>query len=250
MCLIQEISSLPKTFVSTDIFTFRHREIKISREAFARAMGYSMDSIPAPLVESIDEVLANGDALCEIEGGYKIISPINFDRESNSLLVDSQSFNVKKVVFQQLKKADGIALFACTAGNEIINKSRELMKEGEQLTGYVYDVFGSLVVEEAMDRVQEALRNKMQEEGLKITNRYSPGYCGWDVSEQKKLFTLLPEGFCDIELTDSCLMHPIKSVSGIIGIGKSVKFNEYTCNLCDEEDCLYRNLRHKTALSS
>ena len=90
----------------------------------------------------------------------------------------------------------------------------------------------------------------MREAGLKITNRYSPGYCGWDVSEQKKLFKILPEKFCGIELTDSCLMHPIKSVSGIIGIGKSVKFNEYTCNLCDEADCLYRNLRHKTTSAS
>lgn len=206
--------------------------------------------MPGPLIESVDEVLENGGSLYEIKGGYEIISPVDFDHESYSLVVDSQSFNVKKVVFQQLKKSEGIAIFACTAGNDIINKSRKLMKEGEQLTGYVYDVFGSLVVEEAMDRIQETLRSKMQGDGLKITNRYSPGYCGWDVSEQKKLFSLLPETFCGIELTDSCLMHPIKSVSGIIGIGKSVKFNEYTCDLCDEEDCLYRNLRHKTASSS
>jgi hypothetical protein len=119
------------------------------------------------------------------------------------------------------------------------------MKEGELLEGYVFDVFGSLIVEEGMDRIQSFLKTKMQEEGLRITNRYSPGYCGWDVSEQKKLFGLLPKKFCGIELTDSCLMRPIKSVSGIIGVGKSVKFNEYSCNLCDEADCLYRNLRHK-----
>jgi len=236
--------------VDTDIFSFRRNEIGISRDAFACALGYSPDSMPAPLVEAIDDVLENGDALCRIEGGYKIIGSLRFDHKSYSVLVDSQSFNVKKVVFQQMRKVESIALFACTAGNEIIDRSRELMKEGELLKGYVYDVFGSLVVEEAMDRVQNTLASKMQEEGLKITNRYSPGYCGWDVSEQKKLFSLLPKNFCGIELTDSCLMNPIKSVSGIIGIGGSVKFNEYTCNLCDEEDCLYRNLRHKTASSS
>lgn len=236
--------------MDAEIFSFPGNEIEISRDAFACALGYSQDSMPAPLVESIEDVLENGHALCKIEGGYKIISSVHFDRKSYSLMVDCQSFNVKKVVFQQLRKVESIALFACTAGNEIVNRSRELMKEGELLKGYVYDVFGSLVVEEAMDRVQNTLRSKMQEEGLRITNRYSPGYCGWDVSEQKKLFSLLPKNFCGIKLTDSCLMHPIKSVSGIIGIGKSAKFNQYTCNLCDEEDCLYRNLRHKTVSSS
>ena len=236
--------------MSTETFSFHHNELKISRDAFACAMGYSTDSLPLPLSDSIEEVLQHGGELCQITGGYRIISRIEFDRENFALVVDSQSFKVKRVVFQQLKTSESIALFTCTAGNEIIEKSRRLMDEGELLQGYVYDVFGSLIVEEAMDRIQESLRDRMQEEGSKITNRYSPGYCGWDVSEQKKLFSLLPDKFCGIELTDSCLMRPIKSVSGIIGIGKSVKFNEYTCNLCDEEDCLYRNLRHKTALST
>lgn len=235
--------------MSVDTFSFRNNEPKISRDAFACALGYDAGTMPSPLVESIDDVLDRAYDFCQIEGGYVITRSADFDRGNYALLVDSQSFDVKKTVFQQLKNAKSIAVFACTAGNEIIEKSRELMKEGELLKGYVYDVFGSLVVEEAMDRIQSALRSKMQEKGLKITNRYSPGYCGWDVSEQKKLFSLLPEKFCGIELTDSCLMRPIKSVSGIIGIGKSVKFNEYTCNLCDEDDCLYRNLRHKAALS-
>ena len=242
--------SLSEIHVNTEIFSFHHDEIKISRDAFACALGYGVSEMPSPLLESIEDVLEHGDSLCKIMGGYKTIMPIHFDHGRDCLQIDSQTFNTKKVVFQQLKKAESVAVFACTAGNEIIERSRELMKEGELLKGYVYDVFGSLVVEEAMDHIQDDLRNKMREAGLKITNRYSPGYCGWDVSEQKKLFKILPEKFCGIELTDSCLMHPIKSISGIIGIGKSVKFNEYTCNLCDEADCLYRNLRHKTTSSS
>lgn len=211
-------------------------------------MGYETNSIPLPLEEAIEDVLDRGNVFCRIEGGYRIINPIELDRDRYVIVVDLQRLNVKGTVFQQLRSSESVALFACTAGNEIIERSRELMKEGELLKGYVYDVFGSLVVEEAMDRIQDALAAKMQKEGLKITNRYSPGYCGWDVSEQKQLFSLLPKQFCGIELTDSCLMQPIKSVSGIIGIGKSVKFNRYTCDLCDESDCLYRNLRHKTAL--
>jgi hypothetical protein len=93
--------------------------------------------------------------------------------------------------------------------------------------------------------MQNELEKTMISCGKKITNRYSPGYCGWDVAEQHKLFRLVPGNFCGIRLTESALMDPIKSISGIIGIGENVKFNKYTCNLCDFKNCRYRNSREK-----
>ena len=82
-------------------------------------------------------------------------------------------------------------------------------------------------------------------DGCNITNRYSPGYCGWDVAQQKELFSLFTSVFDFVRLGDSCLMNPIKSVSGIIGIGKDVKYNNYTCRICDSHNCLYKNLKHQ-----
>ena len=38
-------------------------------------------------------------------------------------------------------------------------------------------------------------------------------------------------------------MDPIKSISGIIGIGKDVNYYPYTCRMCDMEDCIYRRTR-------
>ena len=102
------------------------------------------------------------------------------------------------------------------------------------------DAIASQTVELAIDKVQCHLENELMTFGLKTTNRYSPGYCGWHVSEQQKLFSLLPDSFCDITLTESSLMMPIKSVSGIIGIGPHVKKIDYTCRLCDLKDCVYR----------
>jgi hypothetical protein len=36
-------------------------------------------------------------------------------------------------------------------------------------------------------------------------------------------------------------MIPIKSVSGFIGIGEKVRFNPYTCQLCEAIHCVYRH---------
>ena len=57
----------------------------------------------------------------------------------------------------------------------------------------------------------DRLERYVAPEGLRITNSYSPGYCGWNVSEQHALFSLLPEGFCGVRLCESGLMLPIKS---------------------------------------
>ncbi len=208
-------------------------------------MGYTEESLPAMINEEIDEVFESGNDLWNIAGGYSITESINLDKSNFSILLDNVEFDIHNVIFQQIRKSNIIAIFACTAGKRITDKSKEFMKDGDLLKGYVYDLFGSIVVESAMDLIQNSLQKEMAALGLKITNRFSPGYCGWEVAEQKKLFSLLPEHFCGIELTDSCLMQPTKSVSGIIGIGESVKYNGCTCNICDASNCLYKNLKYQ-----
>ena len=139
-----------------------------------------------------------------------------------------------------------MAVFLCTAGREIGIRSRETMNEGDLLTGYIYDVVGSEIADSAAEFLQNRLKDEITSEGKRITNRYSPGYCGWDVAEQHKLFQLMPDNFCGIRLNSSALMDPEKSVSGFIGIGKNVRYNDYTCGLCDMKDCIYRKIKVKS----
>jgi hypothetical protein len=225
-----------------ETFNFKYDELNIQSKNLILAMGYDSKPAPEHIYEEIEGVLENGEVLCEIEGGYNIFYDVRWNKEDYSLIIKNKPLQIKKIIFQQIKKSTSIAVFVCTAGHKISQLSKNLMKDGDLLKGYVYDVFGSVVVEKAMDLIQESLKQKMIKSGLKITNRFSPGYCGWDVAEQQNLFSLLPENFCGIELTESSLMKPIKSVSGIIGIGEEVKFNPYSCDLCDMGNCLYRNL--------
>ena len=91
------------------------------------------------------------------------------------------------------------------------------------------------------DRMEEALQTELDGRRWRHTNRFSPGYCGWHVSEQQRLFRLFgTESPCGVSLTDSSLMVPIKSVSGVIGLGPEVRKLEYSCGLCDYKDCYKR----------
>ncbi|MCK4414710.1 MAG: hypothetical protein KAY32_14345 [Candidatus Eisenbacteria sp.] len=50
--------------------------------------------------------------------------------------------------------------------------------------------------------------------------RYSPGYCGWNISGQRALFAALKPERIGITLRPSMLMEPLKSVSGVVVGGR------------------------------
>ena len=123
--------------------------------------------------------------------------------------------------------------------------TNQLNEQGDIMEAYILDAIGSLTVENAMDKIQEQLKLEMTANGMKISNRYSPGYCNWHLSDQKPLFELIGENSTNIQLSDSCLMTPRKSVSGIIGIGKHLKHHQYGCAVCNNTTCIYRKILNK-----
>lgn len=209
-------------------------------------MGYEA-SPPDPIPEMIREVIDQVGQFCEIQGGYRIFDSFQRDKKNHTITLDHVTFHVKPTVSNLIRKAEMAAVFVCTAGPDVIEWSKKFMSDGDLMKGYVVDVAGSEIVERAMDKIQMALEEDMKEKGFGITDRYSPGYCDWNVAEQKKLFSLLPENYCGISLSESSLMYPIKSVSGIIGIGKNAERKGYTCDFCNMRDCVYRKRKTHTS---
>ena len=227
------------------IFQYDFNDLKLSVSQIENVIGYKEGEDSELVTHLIEEILKESQEISNIKAQYSIFHDILFDNDKKSVSINNSGFYIKKIVFGQIKKSDSVAIFLCTAGNEIGIRSRKAMQEKDLLLGYLYDVVGSEIVEAAADLMQYELEKAAISAGKKITNRYSPGYCGWDVSEQHKLFQLVPYNYCGIRLTPSALMDPVKSVSGIIGIGEKVKSNPYSCNLCDLKDCIYRKAREK-----
>ena len=221
-------------------FQYDFKELKLNVLQIESVMGYKLGESHETVTELISEVLKESEDICNIKAEFRIFGDIRFNNSGKSVEINKLDFEIKKIVFNQIKRSDSVAVFLCTAGEEIGIRSRKFMKEGDLLKGYVYDVIGSEIVEAAADLMQYELEKAIAVGGRKITNRFSPGYCGWDVVEQHKLFRLMPGNFCGIHLTPSALMDPVKSVSGFIGIGENVKRLPYTCSFCDMQDCLFR----------
>ncbi|MBN2078475.1 MAG: methionine synthase [Spirochaetes bacterium] len=224
--------------ITTHRFTFS--ELGISRSELESLMGYVPGAMPEPLRPVIDETLSLAGDRCAIQGGFVIREDPVFKRDARLMSIGSVTFNLPGTIFRQVMRAGSIALFVCTAGPGISDWAGSLMAGGDPTAGYIADLLGSAIVERAMDRMHALLADRMTAEGSGVSNRYSPGYCGWDVSEQRALFSLLPDGFCGVRLSGSAMMRPLKSVSGIIAIGKDIRFSEYGCGACDRVDCPYR----------
>lgn len=193
--------------------------------------------------EIVDETLSGLQQLDGVKGGYALLPCHETDTQNGIVVCSRGPIQTGKRICRYMKGASDVALFICTAGRIFTELSHRYQQNGDFLEAYVVETIGSAIAENAMDRVQLLLEEECGERGEKITNRYSPGYCDWDLTGQQALFSYIGENPTGITLSPSCLMNPIKSVSGIIGIGKDVKKRPYGCDICNSKTCTYRHIK-------
>jgi len=224
------------------IYRYSFSDLPVNPGHLELLMGYEEGESPEPIAGMIGTIFSRAEDHAEIKGGIVLLEHFRISRQDH-IIIRNIDFDIGKTIAGNLTGLDKIAFFLMTAGPGIESWSRQEIARGESLSGYLIDLLGSEIVESAADLMQAELENKISGEGYQTTNRYSPGYCGWQLNEQKKLFSLFPAGFCGITLSESSLMIPLKSVSGIIGIGRDVEKTDHICHLCDFQNCIYRDRR-------
>ena len=226
--------------------TYRYplSEVLPSLDELARYLHMDDTEHPAYLYmqQRLEELISSD---LEAVGGYAIGAIDALDIAAGRLTVEGVTFEVGSQVCGYLKGADEAAFFLCTGGALFSDEAHALNESGDFMEAYIIDAIGSLSVERAMDRIHKALETEQAERGLKITNRYSPGYCNWPLKDQRPLFGFVGENPTGVVLSESCLMHPIKSVSGVIGIGEKARRRAYGCVICKNTTCIYRRLVQK-----
>jgi hypothetical protein len=215
--------------------------LKLDLDHLSAMLGYPGGFLPEPFNEYLDQAVREAHTLCNIKGAFVFKKDVEFSENRSCIWVEGSEFGVGRTVAKELRNSTSVAFFICTAGEGISRRSRELLSGDDPVLGYVFDLLGSMIVESATDELQSEIKRVALAQRMAITNRYSPGYCKWNVADQHKLFSFFPPECCGIRLTDSALMHPIKSVSGIIGVGEQVQYREYMCALCNQVDCIHRN---------
>jgi hypothetical protein len=141
--------------------------------------------------------------------------------------------------------AEQLALFAVTLGNAVSERIALLFDEQEFALGVLLDGTASAGAEIACNMLRTEYHSHLdQQEKLDSSFGvlpFSPGYCGWHISAQQKLFKTLEPGAIGISLSETFLMEPLKSVSGVFVVAPKAAFDfddDFPfCTTCQTRTC-------------
>lgn len=213
-------------------------QIDIDSEQVLRNIGYeTSNKLPARVVTLVGDYLEYINNL--IDPSYScVIRDIKLVQGAYTFIEGSVLFK-SKVIARLLDKCQKVAVFAMTIGDFLEETVSQLAEDGLVLQATVLDAIGSAAVESVADYLQNRIKDVAEKNGLCISQRFSPGYCDWNVNQQKMIFEAMNEENTGVVLTEGCLMIPQKSISGIIGIGPCDNGIETydPCSTCLKEDC-------------
>ena len=218
-------------------------EIKISLSKVIIAMGYGKENIPNGLEEVLQELYTKFNEVISPECGFIIPEPNSANQFGSGIILNDTTFNTGSKIASRLKNIEGCVLFVITIGEQIDSWIHSLVDEDDIYSAYLVDLIASEYVEKLSDWIESKIKLQLGS-GVGVSNRYGPGYCNWDLAEQVKLFSFFPNDFCGITLSESSMMQPRKSISGIVGFGKSVFPMELPCDVCTDYNC-HRNNNEK-----
>lgn len=156
-------------------------------------------------------------------------------------------------ICKHLEKAAKVYVMAVTIGEGVELRSAELFKENNYTLGLLVDAAATTAVEQVADQVNDLIEKEAAKAGYTTTWRFSPGYGNWNLDVQKDLAAIIGTGHIGLEVTDTFLLFPRKSVTAIIGcIPKGVLECENNsnlrpgikrgCSFCSQVNCVSRKV--------
>lgn len=192
-------------------------------------------SLEADLVRLVDEA----KAIARPKAMHKLV--FIDEKQPDSVVIDGVTLR-SRVLRVNLDTANRVFGYVATCG-------QELQVWGEQLDDIVFQFWADEIKASALGSAVSAL-NKHLKSCYKLgrTATMAPGsLADWPIREQRPLFKILgdPEAAIGVHLTDSYLMIPNKSISGI-RFPTETRFE--SCQLCPREGCPGRRAAYQPAL--
>ncbi len=221
-------------------------KLNIEREEVLRYQGYSKKKVKKPnqnILKITEEEINRSYNLFKPRGIYSLIKITCFTSKGKINLENELVFRFSKSVINQLKGASHLLVGVVTVGDFLEKKVSELFSQGEYPQALALDAVGTVAVEDFSRRVRKLARQEIKKQGFKTSRRFSPGYSGWEVSQQEIIFKSIPVDNIGVRLTKGYMMLPQKSLSWVIGVGKEIitpSEEDNNCGNCQSRCCNYK----------
>jgi hypothetical protein len=189
-------------------------------EAVYAALGLKSGRQPSPassaLMQRALAVFASG---CEARGLSRQVTAGEF-----ATIFHGRGLNAPHAPLEKIfPRAEQLHLFAFTLGERISAEIRRLFAGEDFALGTLLDAVASQAADLG-GRIAEAWAEERTTGAATDGSAhraflYSPGYCGWHISAQEKLFAFLRPEQIGMRLNESFLMTPLKSISGVLVAG-------------------------------
>lgn len=223
--------------------------LKINRREilrYAGMAGMKEDEIDDKLNAILDECIKEAMPLLTYKVSYRYEKLSNVD--GHAILPFEYTFS--NALDKNLKNCNEVVLFAATVGialDRLIAKYNKVSK----VKGLFLQAFGAERIEALCDLFNEEVRAEALGRGKITKPRFSPGYGDLSLEIQKPFTEILDcSRRLGINLNESLLMSPSKSVTALIGImdnegsdndgcASDIEIKQ-DCSNCDSKNCEFR----------
>ncbi|TWT71749.1 vitamin B12 dependent-methionine synthase activation domain-containing protein [Crateriforma conspicua] len=233
----------PHRFLQMEPVTVAQVDEPIDVAEVLRYLGYPAEYTPSGSVaEMLEHWIDQAKRAASPRAVYVVLPVIHKDKRS--LIVDTSSGEIEfsGAIGSFLGVSELIVAFIATAGPSIVDLASDLLSQGDDLAALIVNSVGAERAEAAETEAVRQACDPVSDIGFAATLPYSPGYCGMKLTEQQKLFSIFGNQTAGVRLHESCLMTPIKSVSGLVGLGPSelVRIEGTPCDRCELKSCNMR----------
>ena len=149
----------------------------------------------------------------------KCVSPKTLHRifdcrvSEDAVIIGNLEFKSRRFA-ENMSGCERVCVFGATLGTEC-DRLLRTYSSNDISRAMVLQACLASKIEEVCDELEDTLKAQ----GMSLRQRYSPGYFDLNISENKKIFSLLElTKRIGLTITDTCQMVPTKSVTAFIGI--------------------------------
>ena len=196
--------------------------------------GEKSDILKNLIDEKLDQAMQYAEFKCSF-----LLKKIRIN--DNRISIGDVSWHSKKLS-DNLSDCHSAVIFSLTSGSGIdrLMQSHSTKPAGE----FIISAIASALTESYADLFNKEIKNYFEADNQYTRPRFSPGYGDLSMDVQNDIISLTDaKRRAGIFLTDTLMLTPVKSITGVIGISNIDKrCNISGCQLCDKTDCIIRRI--------